>query len=346
MIRLKRGVQVLLGCTLVYATACGGSTSPDDGGALGSAGFIGVIAGATAGAGHSSSSAGALGQSGPGDATGGSSDSTGSTGVAGSEPGTGDTGSGGEASTGGPPGNAAAGNGAGGMSGVVGAPGTGGQNACPASAPAENSMCTTATRTGQNCLYVGESCACRAAIVIAPRPGAGAAGASSGGASPGAGGAASSALTWRCTGSGAACPATAPTTGAMCSNATGAGGAGAGVGAAALDCPYPDGKTCRCTNRRWECTEPPPPACPAKEPSGSCSAVQACSYGTAAMRVRCACDGAAWACDMPGGAAPRCTAKAQAALATGDACTGIGECTVLGGAGRTCVCNGKTVTCT
>src|SRR6478609_6832535 len=238
MNRLKYGVQVFLGCTLVYAAGCGGSTSPGDTGDTGSAGSKGSFAGATAAsAGYSSTNTGGFNAGDPVDVGGSPSASDpGSTGVAGSE-----------------------------------------------------------TSVGGD------------------------------------------------TSSGGACPTTTPKSGDMCSNATGAGGASAGIGAAALDCPYPDGSTCRCTNRRWECTEPPPPACPKTQPTGACSAVQACTYGTAAMRIRCECDGKAWACDMAGGAAPRCTAKARAALATGDTCTGIGECPAAGATTKTCVCDGKTV---
>jgi len=340
MIKSKHGVHVLLGCALVYATACGGSTSPGDLGSVASAGSTGSLPGApSAAAGYATASAGAFNDGGSLSNGGRSESSAGAIGVSGGD-------FGGDTSSGGALGGAGAA--AGGMSSVNdgGALGSGGQSSCPAAAPADRSMCPTLTAANENCLYVGESCACRAAIVIGPGPipGAGAAagaggttGAAAGPAAGGAGAAAASRI-WRCTGSGAACPATVPTTGGMCTNPTGAG-------AAALDCPYPDGKTCRCTNRRWECTEPPPPACPAKEPTGACSAVQACSYGTAAMRVRCECDGATWACDMAGGAAPRCMAKAPAALATGDTCTGIGACPVTGAAAATCVCNGKTVTC-
>jgi len=342
MIKLKHGVQVLLGCTLIYATACGGSTSPGDAGGSSTAGSTASFAGARSSGGASMTSAGSFSQSGGYVETSGSGDGNGaSTGVAGAESAIGGDTSGGGAS-------GVAGNGAGGTSiGTGGVIGSAGQNSCPPTAPADRSMCTSASPGGETCLYVGESCACRAPIVIAPRPGGGAAGGASlggGGAGVGAGGAASTGATWRCTGSGAACPTTVPTTGDMCTNPAGAGGAGPGI-ASALDCPYPNGKTCRCTNRRWECTEPPPPACPAKQPTGACTTVQACNYGTAAMRIRCACDSANWACDMPGGAAPRCTAKARAALATGDTCTGIGECAVVGATTTTCVCNGKTVTC-
>jgi len=343
MNRLKYGVQVFLGCALVYAAGCGGSTSPGDTGDTGSAGSKGSFAGATAAsAGYSSTNTGGFNAGDPGDVGGSpTSSDPGSTGVAGSE-----TSAGGDMSSGGS--STTVGSGTGGTSvSSSGAVGAGGQSSCPAAAPTNSSMCSTVTPTGENCLYVGESCACRAPVVIGPRPGAGAGGAGSGagGASVGAGGAAAAEPTWRCTGSGAACPTTTPKTGDMCTNATGAGGAGAGIGAAALDCPYPDGSTCRCTNRRWECTEPPPPACPKTQPTGACSAVQACTYGTAAMRIRCECDGKAWACDMAGGAAPRCTAKARAALATGDTCTGIGECPATGTTTKTCVCDGKTVTC-
>ena len=341
MIKLKHGVQALLGCTLAYVTACGGSTSPGDMGGESIAGSTGSHAGSTSSGTQPSSSAGAFSNSGGAFGVSGGAPADGSratTGVAGAE-----LGSGGETSASGGS-SSVAGGPAGGMSSTSAgaAPAAGGQNSCPAMAPANRSMCTTATAAGANCLYVGESCACRGAIAITPIPrggAAGAGGASAGvGGATGAGGGAGATRTWQCTGSGAACPAAAPKTGDMCTNPTGAG-------AAALDCPYPDGATCRCTNRRWECTPPPPPACPAKEPTGTCTAVQACNYGTAAMRVRCECDGANWGCDMPGGAAPRCTAKARAALATGDTCTGIGECAVAGATTAVCVCNGKTVTC-
>jgi len=340
MIQLKHGVQVLLGCTLVYATACGGSTSPGDSGGMGTAGAIGSFAGGIPTAGSSATSAGAFGESGGSLATAGNGESSaGALSVGGGELG-GDTSSGGAIGS--------AGSAPVGMGGASagGALGSGGQSSCPAAAPADRSVCTSTTPANESCLYVGESCVCRAAIVIGPGPipgggaaaGAGGAGSGVGGVGAGGAGAAAAARTWRCTGSGAACPATVPTTGEMCTNP-------ARAGAAALDCPYPDGKTCRCADRRWECTEPPPPACPAKEPTGACTTVQACNYGTAAMRIRCACDGAAWACDMAGGAAPRCMAKPPAALATGDTCTGIGACPVTGAAAATCVCNGKTVTC-
>jgi hypothetical protein len=47
---------------------------------------------------------------------------------------------------------------------------------------------------------------------------------------------------------------------------------------------------------------------------------------------------------MPGGAAPTCTAAMGMALATGDMCTNVGRCPG-GNGGRTCVCDGMTVTC-
>ena len=208
---------------------------------------------------------------------------------------------------------------------------------------------------GQACVYTGLSCTCRAAV--GPGPGGGAAGGSAAGggaggaggaaaaagaaAVAGAGGAASVARTWRCTGSGAACPATEPATGGACMNPATGG---------ALNCPYPSGGSCRCTNAgTWQCTPPPPPACPAMQPTGTCSTVQACAYGmTQATRVRCECDAKTWGCGAAGAAAPMCMAAAGAALATGDMCTGIGQCPRTAGGGMaaaTCVCNGTAVTC-
>jgi hypothetical protein len=62
------------------------------------------------------------------------------------------------------------------------------------------------------------------------------------------------------------------------------------------------------------------------------------------MRVRCACDGTAFTCSKVGDPMPVCTAAPGMALATGDACTGIGRCAGAGG-GNVCVCTGTKVTC-
>ncbi len=52
MIRLKYGVRVLLGGTLVYAVACGGSSSPGDLGGAGPTPATNSFAGATASGGQ------------------------------------------------------------------------------------------------------------------------------------------------------------------------------------------------------------------------------------------------------------------------------------------------------
>jgi len=54
-------------------------------------------------------------------------------------------------------------------------------------------------------------------------------------------------LTWRCSGSGAACPTTAPADGDACTTDMGT----------KLTCPYPDGSQCKCEQDQWKCDAPP-----------------------------------------------------------------------------------------
>lgn len=345
---VKYGIVGLFGGTLLFGGACGGSSGMDNSnsagtagnaataGAVGLSGAANVAGGGNDTGGEPAANGGSTGDSGAPNAGGEApTDGGGSAGI-GAAGDTGDAGApasggmaaGGRAGGGSTAGTAGVGGraGAGGMSGGAGASGAagagGGGNSCPVAAPANGGTCTTVTPQGANCLYTGLSCSCRAA----------------------AGGGMGGALTWRCTGGGAACPATAPVTGGACMNTP---------NAPQLVCPYPTGASCRCANNdTWNCTPPPPPpppACPATQPTGACTELQECRYGaTTATRVRCECNKTAWACGAPGAGAPTCTAMTNAPLATGDVCTGVGACAGMFGGGNaaaTCVCNGTAVTC-
>lgn len=294
MKRLIVSGAVLLGCFSSIVTGCGSRSSDTEylpditagaatgrAGSSGSAGDEAIAGAATAGA--TAAGAGGLGNAAgaAGDSQGGASfaGAGGAIGIAGSAAAVGSGGASG-ASLGGA--GAGAGSGAGGTShggggfggsssgssgfggssgfsgssgntGGAGAGGSGGGNsaACPDTAP--NGVCSTASL---QCNYTGRSCTCRALGPI---------------------------NVWRCTGSGAACPASEPAAATACMGT--------------LQCPYPDGNQCDCgTSGAWNCFTA---GCPATKPtpSGSCGSVFGqCKYGTGAGSS-CVCVQGGWFCN-------------------------------------------------
>jgi hypothetical protein len=146
--------------------------------------------------------------------------------------------------------------GAGAVGGSAGAASVGGMgNAahCPGLAPNMNETCDDAALS---CTYVGERCRCQQQF--GPRAN----------------------LSWRCAGSGPACPAATPSDGAAC------------VGN--LQCPYPGADQCNCRNGQWSCFIP---GCsPAKPtPGTSCGVVTGqCNYGNSSA---CLCVQGSWFCN-------------------------------------------------
>ncbi len=278
MKRLIIGGALLFGLLPCVVTGCGSRSSDDlylpgggdsslEGGFAGAIGVAGSTvghggdsstAGTPSGGGSFGGAAGANGAGGP-SAAGASGASAGGPSAGGAGGASGGASAGGAAgldqggdagtSQGGTPGAGAGGAPAGGAS-TGGAAGGGNSASCPVMTPQTNDVCTDTSLT---CSYVGERCRCRQQ---------------------------GNNLTWRCTGSGDACPAAAPVAGAACM--------------APLQCPYPSGDQCNCQNGKWNCFTP---GCPASKPAPgtSCGAVGGqCTFGTAGA---CVCVAGAWFCN-------------------------------------------------
>jgi hypothetical protein len=238
--------------SLSGSTASAGETIGVGGVSSGGSNAIGGHAGEVAFGGSSGAfqAGGATALAGSGGASAGGAAQGGATGIAGSSPG----GVSGSPSSGGAAAGGASAGAAGASAGAAGASaGAGGGNSasCPASVPLNNGMCNDATLT---CSYVGERCRCRQQ---------------------------GNALSWRCTGSGDACPSTQPKVATACTSN--------------LQCPYPNGDQCNCQNGAWTCFTP---GCPATKPtpSASCGGLggQQCTYGAAGA---CVCIANAWFCN-------------------------------------------------